>query len=266
MHAETIAKSFAALPRLSHFALHDAVGGKSESEAVSLESLTLDFRDWNDVFAGVTDMRATGLKIPPHLLGPELADLIGRLNYDDLVFGLSLSDRWAPEAGTDDAVWTITLRDGGDLKLSYALTGLTLDWLVKATAAAAGSEDSGEAVQAMLDELRLRRATLSVTDRSVLERAFGFAAEAQELDVDGRTYMKQMRAAFPFLISAALPPALSKLLSKPMQGFLAGGQMLVAEIMPAEPLNISEFFAATDDPLALPEVLNLKLRSEAPAQ
>jgi hypothetical protein len=78
--------------------------------------------------------------------------------------------------------------------------------------------------------------------------------------------MKQMRAAFPFLMSAALPPALSKLLSKPMQGFLAGGQMLVAEIMPAEPLNISEFFAATDDPLALPEVLNLKLRSEAPAQ
>lgn len=265
-HAEGIKKSFAAMPRVAHLSLVDAAAGKSEDDAIALASLDLDMRDWNDLFAETTDIRVTGLTVPPHLLGPSTADLIRRLGYDDLVVGLSISDRWSPETGADNAVWTITLQEGGEVQFTYGLTGLTSDWLVKATAAAAATEDSEEAVMAMLAELKLKTATLSITDRSLLERAFGFAAEVQELDVDGPTYLKQMRAAFPFLISAALPPALSRLIAKPVQGFLAGGQTLVAEIAPAAPVNMEEFRAAADDPLSLPDFLDLKLRSEAPAE
>ncbi len=266
IHAEGITKSFAALPRIDHLSLQDASGGKSQAEAISLDGLSLDLSDWNDIFAEATDMKVTGLKVPPQLLRPEITDLVHRLGYDDLVIDLSLSDRWSAGAGTDNAVWTVSLQDGGDMQLTYGLTGLTRDWLVKATAAAAATDSSQDAVMAMFDELKLKNATLSITDHSLLERAFGFAAQVQSLDVDGATYLKQMRAAFPFLISAALPPALSRLVSKPVQGFLAGGQRLVAEIAPASPVNLEELRTAADDPMSLPEFLDLRLRSETPTQ
>ena len=57
----------------------------------------------------------------------------------------------------------------------------------------------------MLSDLSLRRATLSVTDRSLLDRAFGVVAKRQGLTIDGAAYREQMRAALPFIISAVIP-------------------------------------------------------------
>jgi hypothetical protein len=51
-----------------------------------------------------------------------------------------------------------------------------------------------------------------------------------------------------------------------VQDFLAGGQQLVAEIVPASPLSMAEFLTAADDPMALPKFLNLQLDTKAPAQ
>ncbi len=266
MHAEAISKTLAAFPRFSHFGLADLIGGRSEAEAASLESLTLDLDDWNDIFAESTDLRVSGLTVPASLRGAETTRLMHALGYDDIVLGIALSDRWTPQTGTDEATWTITLRNGGELQLSYRLTGVTLEWMVDATAVAGASDDSEKALEAMLKDLRLQRASVSFTDHSLLERAFGYAAEVQELDVDGKSYREQMRAALPFLISAAMPPAITKLLAKPLQQFLSGRQTLIAEINPATPLNMTELFAETDDPLALPERLNMSVRTEAPAQ
>lgn len=263
-HADLIEKSFAGLPRIDHFGIHDVTVGESRAEAFSLESLTFDFSAWNDLFAESTDMRMTGLDIPPALLGPESAGFLDVLGYDDLVIGLSLSDRWTPETGKDEATWKLSLGGAADFKLFYELSGVTMDWIVRATAAAAESEDSEDALKAMLDELRLERASFSVTDRSLLERAFALAADLQDLDVDGSTYREQMRAALPFLISAAMPPAITRLLAKPLQQFLAGRQTLIAEIEPPAPLNVTEFLEETDDPLELPDRLNMTLRTEEP--
>jgi hypothetical protein len=266
MHADAIRKTFAALPRISHLGLKGFVTDTGDASSFSLDSLSLDLGDWNDLFAQSTDMRMTGLKFSAAVLGPDTAELFGELGYDDLVLGVSMTDRWTPETGDDIATWTFSMGEAGEFSFSYTLTGLTLDWLVKATAAAGGSEDSEKAVKAMLDQLRLKRAAFSVTDRSLLERAFGYAAEAQELDVDGKTYREQMRAALPFLISAAMPPAITKLMAKPLQQFLSGGQTLIAEFNPPAPLNMTEFLAKTDDPLALPDRLNMTLRTETPTE
>lgn len=266
MHAEMITKTFAALPRLSHFGIRDLDAGKSRAESVSLESFTLDLRDWNDIFAEATDVRMTGLKVPPVAFGPDAAGMLEKLNYDEMVLGMSLSDRWTPETGTDDATWTFSLRDGGDLSLSYRLMGITKEWLVKATAAAGQSGGSEAAMMAMLDDLKLESASLRATDRSLLDRGFSVAAAMQSLDVDGPTYREQMRAAFPFLMSAALPPPLINLLTAPVQEFLGGGRTLIAEIMPDQPLKVIDLTKAGEDPMALPDLLNLKLRTEPVAQ
>jgi predicted ester cyclase len=265
MHAEAITKTFAALPRLSHFGLRDLSAGESKDVSVSLDSFTLDFSDWNDIFAEATDMKVIGLTVPPMAFG-EAAPMLEQLNYDEIVLGMTVSDRWTPETGTDEATWSFSLRDGGDISLSYVLNGITEEWMVDATAAAAKTEGSEEALMAMLDGLSLESATLTATDRSLLDRGFSIAATMQNLDVDGPTYREQMRAAFPFLMSAALPPPLINLLTAPVQEFLGGGRTLIAEIMPDRPLKVMELSAAAEDPLSLPDLLNLELRTEPIAQ
>ena len=267
-HADAIKAAFAALPRLAHFGLQNVVAGKSESESVSLAGFTVDFADWNPVYAGATDIRLEELTVPRALLelDAETSAMLDTLGYDELVFGASLSDRWDPEAGTDDATWTFNLKDAADVEISYQLTGITLDWLMEATAAAGASEDSDAALMAMLNDLGVASATVSVTDRSLLDRAFAVAAEKQGLSVEGSAYREQMRAALPFIISAAVPAEVASLVTKPLQAFLAGGQRIFANASPAAPLRVIDLMQAAADPMTLPTLLNLTLRAEATPQ
>ena len=264
-HAEAIGKTFAALPRLGHFEIDGLVAGKNANNSASLGRLSLDFHDWNKIFAEATDVHLENLKIPRDLmqLDAQSADMLDALGYKDLTVGMSLADRWTPDIGTDQATWTFSVADAGDLELSYTLTGLTMDWLMRATAAAGKSSDSGAAVTAMLQDLGLARATLSVTDHSLLDRAFAVVAKRQGVSVDGPTYREQMRAALPFIISAAIPMDLAKRITTPLQSFMAGGQTLFADVAPPAPISLDDVAAAAANPLTLPDRLNMTLRTEA---
>jgi hypothetical protein len=158
------------------------------------------------------------------------------------------------------------MKNAADVELSYSLTGMTLDWLIRATAAAADAENSQAALMAMANEIKVASAKVSVTDRSLLDRAFGVAAEKQGLKVEGSAYREQMKAALPFLISAAVPAEIAKLVTAPVQAFLAGGQRIDAVVAPPTPLGVMDLVGATEDPMTLPDMLNLTLKSEAPAQ
>ena len=192
--------------------------------------------------------------------------MFDNLGYDELVLGMSISDHWNSDAGTDDATWTFSMKDAADVEFSYSLTGLNLDWLMRATAAAAAAEDSEAALMAMANEIKVASAKFSITDRSLLDRAFGVAAEKQGLNVEGSAYREQMKAALPFLISAAVPAEIAKLITDPVQAFLAGGQRLDAVAVPPTPLGIMDLVGAAEDPMTLPDMLHLTLKSEAPAQ
>jgi hypothetical protein len=266
-HAKTVRAAFAALPRLSHLGIHDVSAGQDEATAVRLESLTLDFTDWNEIWAGSTDIRLEGLEVPRPLveLNPQAAQVMDQLGYDRIVFGMSIEDRWSAETGADDAIWRISMQDAGELALSYSLVGLTTDWIIDGTAEAVRAADPNAAFMEMLADLGLKSATLKITDQSLLDRGFTVAAKMQGLSVEGPAYREQMRGALPFLLSAAVPAEISKLLSAPLQQFLAGGQTLVAEIAPPQPMPVPELIkAAESDPLSLPTRLGVTIRSEAP--
>jgi hypothetical protein len=263
--AEVVLDSFAALPRLAHVGLTGLKAGMSEAEAVTLGAFSLDFGDWNEVYARSTDFRIEALQIPRSLmkLDAETARIMDTLAIDPMVFGMSMSDRWSPETGADNGVWSFSLRDAADVEFSYTLTGLTMDWVTRAIAAAGKSEDREAALIAMYSDLALQGATLKVTDRSLLDRAFAVAAQKQNLTVDGPAYRAQMRGALPFLLSAAVPAELSKLLTAPLQAFMEGGKTLIAEIAPPAPIPLPELVAASSrDPTAIPGFLGLTLRSE----
>jgi hypothetical protein len=242
------------------------VAGKSPADAVTLDGFTIDMRDWNDIFAGSTAISLDGLSVPRRLLelDPQATEILETLGYDNLVFGMSLVDHWDPNAGTDDATWKFTLKDAADVEFTYQLTGLTIDWLMRATAEAAKGADGNAALTAMLSDLKIAHATLGVTDRSLLDRAFKVAAQKQGLTVEGSAYREQMRAALPFIISAAVPADIAKLVTEPVQNFMAGGQHLLATVAPPTPLGILDLMAAAGDPMQLPNKLNLTLESAAP--
>ena len=94
------------------------------------------------------------------------------------------------------------------------------------------------------------------------------AAKKQGLTVEGSAYREQMRAALPFIISAAVPAEIAKLVTEPLQGFLAGGQTLLADVAPAGSARASPDLMARRRPIRwrCPTLLNLTLTSEAPPQ
>ena len=58
---------------------------------------------------------------------------------------------------------------------------------------------------------------------------------------------------------------LSKMLSPALQAFMAGGQKLIADVVPSTPLPLLEGVAGAGDPAALVDRLGVTVRSE-PAQ
>lgn len=267
-HNQTMRDAFAGLPRLSHLAVQGLSAGTSPSDAVRMALFSVDFRAWNALFAGETDLRIEGLEVPVHMLqlAPDQLQVMNTLGYDRLVLGMSFSDRWSPQTGADNGTWTLSLKDGARVDLTYALSGVTEAWMLAATAAAAKGESGKAALMTMLNGLRLDQASVTVTDLSLLDRAFAVAAQKQGLSVNGPAYREQMRGALPFLLSAALPAEISKLITAPLQAFMAGRQKLVAEINPPAPVPLPELAAGFDDPTGLVTRLGMTVRSEAPVQ
>jgi hypothetical protein len=264
---EVIRTAFQALPRLSHFAMSGIAAGQTKTDAVLAREFSIDLADWNELFAASVDIRLAGVEVPRHLmeLDAETRQMLDALGYDRLVFGMSFADRWAPDAGTTDMTVGFTLETAMDAELTYTITGVTKDWVYSAISAAGQGADGSAALMAMAAQLGLGHAQLKVTDRSILDRAFGIAAQKQGLAIEGAAYREQMRGALPFLLSAAAPPDLVKLLTDPMKAFLAGGQTLVAEIAPPQPIPLLDLAGlAAADPMTIPGKIGLTLRSESP--
>ena len=265
-----IRKALYGLPKLSRFAIGDVSAGQAGAAPVTLKSLTLDLDRYIGPFPAEAALSIQDLVVPGPLLtlDPRAAEIFNGLGFTDLVLGITAGETWDEAAGRVDARFGVAVRDAGELALTYTYAGVTEDWLISAIAVAGLSpgESDTEAVLTVLDGLGLEAGTLRVTDRSLLDRAFAYAAKRQGLTIEGSAYREQMRGALPFLLSAALNADLSRLLITPLQAFLAGGQTLVVEARPAAPVPLPALNEAIEGaPLTLPSLLNLTIRSEPAA-
>jgi hypothetical protein len=265
-HDETMRAAFAALPRLAHFAVDNVAGGLTRDLAVTLKGLRLELKDWNEFFAETTDFRLEELVVPRALMqvDEQRAQIVDQLGYDAMNFSMAFSDRWSLAEGTDVGAWTFEIEDAAEVELVYRIGGVTMDWMLDATAAAARGDDSEAALMEMLAGLTFEEATVKVTDRSLLDRGFGVAALMQGLTIEGKAYREQMRGALPFLLSAAIPAELAKLVTKPLQSFLAGNQTIIVNVDPPQPLGFDALVAAAAmEPQAIVDMLGVTLTTEA---
>jgi hypothetical protein len=269
LHEDIVRRAFAGLPRLNHFGLSGLSAGESADQLVTLASITLDMGEWNDLYAGATDLRIDDLVIPGAMLrqDPETAPFIEAMGFDSLTLDISASDRWSPDAGTDDFSFSLAAEDVFEFGFSYLLGGLTDEWMIDMIAEAGKTQSSEEATLAMLSALTFEHGEVRATDRSLLDRGFSLAAELQGLSVDGPAYRQQMRGALPFLLSTVIPAALAQQITPPLQEFMDGGKTLVAEFAPVAPVPIVEIVAAGEaDPTTLPDLLGMSVRSEPASQ
>jgi hypothetical protein len=264
-HDETMRAAFKALPRLGHLAIDNVSGGLSRDLPVTLKGLRLDLKDWNEFFAQATEFRLDELVVPRALMevDEETAKIVDALGYDAMNFSMGFSDRWRVEDGSDQATWIFSMKDAADVEFTYRIDGVTVDWMLNATAVAARGDDSEAAFMEMLAGLTLTRAEVKVRDHSLLDRGFGVAALMQGLSVEGKAYREQMRNALPFLLSAAIPAELAKLVVKPLQSFLGGNQAIVVNIDPPQPLHVTDLISAAGmEPQAIAEMLGVTVTTE----
>jgi hypothetical protein len=265
-----IGKALEGLPQLKRFAMTGLTAGETQSQQVSIKTMALNFDKFVGAFPTVVNFNLDGLTVPGKLLrrDPQAAEVFDALGFSEVVLGVTAAETWDSAAGRVQTKIGAAVKGAGETSMSYTYTGVTEDWLVSAIAAAADSpgESDTEAALKVLDGLSFEAATLTVTDRSFLDKAFGYAAKKQGLPIAGAAYREQMRGALPFLISAALNADLAKLVSAPIQAFLAGNQTLTVDAKPAAPIPVPALTETIQkDPMSVPSLLNLKMRSEPAA-
>ena len=260
-----IKRLFASFGRFEHFEATGLAMGESEADSIRVGSVAADMTSHVGSIPMTTSVSIDGFAIPSSLLRSQKggAELLALLGEDRVEIDLTLQDTWNPSAGTDTVALQLSLNNAAAMQLAYSYSGITEAWLYAAIARAANAEgEDFDTVLRILQGLTLDSASVRIDDKSLLDRGFAYAAKRQGLTIDGATYRKQMQGALPFLISAALPAELSKLLIEPLQAFLGGGQTLVLRAEPAASLPLSSIAGTAEkNPMDLVPLLNVQVEA-----
>lgn len=259
--------ALAAMPKLRRFALGALSAGPSEAAAVRLERFVLDIGRYVGAIPVSSDIRLDDLVVPGVLLrlDPESAAVFDALGYDRLAASLAMRGTWEEATGRSESRFDAAVADAADFGFSYALTGMTEEWIDAAVAAAATADENEEPVEllASLAALSFEALSVSVTDRSLVDRVFAWLGAQQ--GVDGPTYRTQIVDALPLLLAAAVPPDLQNSIVPALKEFLQGGRTITVSLKPKAPLPFDALMeAGENDPPSLLGLLNVSVET-APA-
>ncbi|SEP98014.1 hypothetical protein SAMN05216548_10293 [Faunimonas pinastri] len=260
------------VPGLERFHLDHFAFGTSPQKTMTLKALDVHATPGAtfDAPASAEDVTLDTLVVPAELIrSDENAEILDALGYSQFVLDGTGKGTYEASAGRFDGSTTLTLKDAGAFTLSADLSGMTQQWFEafeKVQARAGRDVESLAAQQAVLaafGKLTLNGASVRVSDRSIVGRAFALAAEKK--GQTGPEMQQQTVAALPFLLQSGLKnPGLVKTLTGPLQEFLGGGKTLVLTLAPKSPVPLEEVAsAAQSDPQSIPQILNLQAASQA---
>ncbi len=192
-----------------------------------------------------------GLKVPVASLGNEeerrpFLDL----GYSDLVFDLSLDYAYDPVLRIVDLrKAALGLKDGGTLSLAATIEGIAPD-------AFGGNPMSAMAAAA---DARLRGATLTFEDQSLVSRGLGLAAKGWGLNPEQA--MTEVRAT----LQTSLKTAHSNVTRNAVRSviaFLNDPGRLVIQLDPAQPVGMEQIQTVAGETDMLASLLNLTVAAE----
>ena len=185
-----------------------------------------------------------------------VAEAFDAFGYDEIAVDGDGEASWTADTGLLDATIEYRVRDVGDIRLGYGISGLTESWLdtVFTMAPALEGKKNPMAGLAILSTLGIKNALLEITDRSIVDRALAYNAAKQGLDT--AAYRVQLKGALPFLLGMLGDPDLQNEAGTALQAFLDGGHRLTISLQPADIVLLPMLVGAlSTSPKALVELL-----------
>jgi len=211
---------------------------------VALESLQSESTVKGDVTTNRMIMRPLVIKFEGQSSDPDLVqaqESLTSMGFDQLVFtGNSSSTQNAATGITsvDDA--SFSLQDGFDLGYTFKASGL-------------------EKIQEDPAAMKIHNLSVALTDRSILDKAFAFAAEQQ----GGNASLMRMQAKGGLAMASLMAEtpeqsAMIQTFTGALSSFIDAGGTLVLKLDPPAPISADAFESLQEGPAAL-EALGLTL-------
>ncbi|MDQ0327196.1 hypothetical protein J2R99_003065 [Rhodopseudomonas julia] len=255
---------FQMAPQIGSLDMEGLVVGQSRLMAVSVDRIQTKSVPSDRLLPERGEFKISDLFVPGTLLrrDPKSAVLFDELGYDGLHINLDGASQLS-EDGSLETTTASEIADAAGLQIGAKLTGITEEWVVDLMMQQFENDDDPAPLFALLSKLRLEQMTVALTDHSLIDRSFAFAAEKQGQPAD--QYKEQIVGALPFLIGTAAPPKVAQFLAGPLKDFLENGNTLVLTLAPRAPLPLSALVDVEDDPEALLKLLGASLETSETA-
>lgn len=190
---------------------------------------------------------------------------LAMMNYDRLAVDLDFTSDWDEASSDIDYLLNLYVADVGDLSLAYRFSGFTEHSIERifqqAFALEASGGDDFTKIMALFADISFKGLTIAFTDRSIIDRALGFAAAQQ--GADAQLYRDQLKNALPFLMSGMPPGDFRNQVIAAAQATLEGGKKTTLSLLPANAIMVQEVIATgMQNPIALIDLLGAAIEAE----
>ena len=254
-------------PSIDTFSMRALSGNAPGKETMHVDEAVLETRKRVAGFMAAGRGAVRGLSIPASYLenigNPNPLRMLG---YDRFAMDYVFESDWNESTTVLNADIGLSIENAAELKLHYGLSGVTdaeVRRIIRRVIEMEASGQGGDPGQIMdlLNNLGTTGVSVSLTDRSIVQRALRVAAEKQ--GSDAATYGRQLKAAIPFFLSAVPRGQFRDQLNEAVQAALDGGQETTISLAPGRSIAFSEIIlAATQNPWSLIDLLGARVSTE----
>lgn len=223
---------------------------EKDKPPVTITTASFEASDYQNDYPHTIAVNVEGVAIDPAMAGPEdpTAAQIKALGYDKLLLSLYGSGTW-DEASGDLTIeeFSIEGEDMGAISFSGILQGFTPDVLKLL-------QEPNPSPETMT-KILIKEAAISYEDASLAGRLLD--QQAKDAGTDRETFVSQITAALPLMLSALQNPGFQTKVSNAATAFLKDPQNITLSVAPQEPQSLLGLTAvAQESPQTLPDLLN----------
>jgi hypothetical protein len=231
----------------------------ADGPPVKVESITFNASDYVGRYPSTMSFAVNGVEVDVAAAGAEDPSVqqLKALGYDKIVLGITGSGKWDESAGTMTVQnFTIDAQDMGSFTIAGVFGGFSPDVMAELQK----PEPSHEVMQ----KITLNEASIGFTDASITNKLLDM--QAQQMNADRATFVEQITAALPLMLSAVGNPGFQEKIAAAATMFLKDPQNITISVKPDQPVDMMTLMMTGQTaPQTLPDVLKAEVTSNQPA-
>jgi hypothetical protein len=239
---DTVAASFLdIIPKFGKIEISDVSAGLPGSEPVTLKSYLATNTGGMALLPKEAEAKLDTLVIPRGILRatPESADVFDQLGYNELTIHIDGKATHDDQSGAYANDANFVAEEAGSLRLSYGLSGLTLDNIKSFMRPIIQSKDGNPdpaAVMMAVSPLSIGNFKLRYEDASLVRRLLPYVAKMQ--GTDEATLIGNTTAMLQLGLSQLNNPAFTQQVVESVGAFLKEPRSLTLSLKPAQPVQV----------------------------